>query len=163
MMPFPPFRWLGLRVAGAAAALMIAVSVVGLPAHIANSAAAQDFGEFEVIDKLPKIGDVTISKNISEFVKNAPDKSPIVTVANIIFQIGLALLVMISLLMVVIGGYIYMTAGGDSKKISSAKLYIGSALTGIALGLTGYLILNTISTQFTEPTEPTLILPTPKK
>lgn len=117
------------------------------------------FGCFEVLDQLPSIGGITIDKVIDTFIQS--EERPLVTIANIIFQIGLAILIMVGLLSVVVGGYLYMTAGGSSEQIGTAKKWIGAALIGVTIGLLGWLILNTVSPQFTEPEEPTLILPSP--
>jgi hypothetical protein len=117
------------------------------------------FGCFEILDQLPPIGGITIDKVIDEFIQS--QERPLVTIANIIFQIGLAILIMVGLLCVVVGGYLYMTAGGSSEQIGTAKKWIGAALIGVTIGLVGWLILNTVSPQFTEPGEPTLILPSP--
>ncbi len=116
-----------------------------------------DFGCFEVLDQLPT-GDssTSIGKSIAAFVRR---DSPLVTIANIFFQIGIVLVVLIGLILIVFGGYVYMTAGGNASQISAAKGYIGSALAGIVLALVGWLLLSTLSPQFTNPTEPTLRIP----
>src|SRR5207248_485956 len=86
-----------------------------------------------------------INKNIDALVSNG---SPMLTYFKFIFQLFLAIIVIIGLIMVVIGGYIYMTAGGDGSRLQLAKSFISSALLGIVLALSSYLILNTISPQF---------------
>lgn len=63
---------------------------------------------------------------------------------------GTAIVVIIGLIMIVVAGYIYMTAGGDSGRVTTAKTFIGSALLGIALALAAVTILNLISPQFAE-------------
>jgi hypothetical protein len=66
----------------------------------------------------------------------------------IIVQIFTGVVVVAGLIGIVVGGYIYMTAGGDAGRVGTAKQFIMSALFGIALALASYIILNTISPQF---------------
>jgi len=69
-------------------------------------------------------------------------------------------IISIGLVVITLGGYRYMTAGGDGGKITTAKTLISTALVGIILALVGWLLLNTISPQFTQPANP-LPLATP--
>ncbi len=48
-------------------------------------------------------------------------------------------------IMIMIGGLIYLTAGGSGDRVSTAKSYIESALAGLVLALTSYLILQTVN------------------
>lgn len=56
-----------------------------------------------------------------------------------------AITVMAALVSIVIGGYIYMTAGGSADRVRLAKSFIGSALFGMALALMAWLILKSIN------------------
>src|SRR3989344_4706015 len=47
----------------------------------------------------------------------------------------MALTIMAAVVSIVIGGYIYMTAGGDADRVRTAKVWIGSAILGIILYL----------------------------
>lgn len=51
----------------------------------------------------------------------------------------------LGVLMIVLGGYKVMTAGGNAEQASSGKSYILSAIVGICLLFGAYLILNTIN------------------
>ena len=51
--------------------------------------------------------------------------------------------------MIMFGGYRWITAGGNSSKISEAKETIISAALGLVLALTSYVILNTINPDIT--------------
>ena len=57
----------------------------------------------------------------------------------------IALTVMAALVSIVIGGYIYMTAGGNADRVRTAKVWIGSAILGIILALMAWVILNSIA------------------
>lgn len=112
-------------------------------AQISNSTPSPaDYGSFEVIGGLFGIGTTSISAFINEDAT-----TPMTRTINVIFKAGMAVLVAVGLILVIIGGYLYMTAGGDSNRISTAKVWIISALTGIIIGLIGWLILNTINSQ----------------
>jgi len=58
----------------------------------------------------------------------------------------IALTIMAAVVSIVIGGYIYMTAGGDADRVRTAKVWIGSAILGIILALLAWLILASIAT-----------------
>jgi len=75
--------------------------------------------------------------------------NPLGSYARIIANLIIALIVALGLIVVVVGGFRYMTAGGDASKVQQAKGVIIAAMGGIALALASYIILNTISTQFT--------------
>jgi hypothetical protein len=55
------------------------------------------------------------------------------------------LVVMAGLISIVVGGYFYMTAAGNADRVRLAKVWIGSALLGIALALLAFTILSIIS------------------
>lgn len=67
---------------------------------------------------------------------------------NIIVRFIIGLIIAVGLVMIVIGGYFYMTAGGSGERITAGKSIIGAALLGITLALTTLIILNQISPQF---------------
>jgi len=57
-----------------------------------------------------------------------------------IWTVGLAALFMLS-----VGGFIYLSSGGNTATISKAKTYIWDAIIGLALALLAYLILYVIN------------------
>ncbi|MFH1353865.1 MAG: hypothetical protein ABIH36_01130 [bacterium] len=69
----------------------------------------------------------------------------------------IALTVMAALVSIVVGGYIYMTAGGSGDRVRTAKIWIGSAILGIILALLAWLILASIASNlvsFSTPSSP---------
>ncbi len=62
-----------------------------------------------------------------------------------IYRAGLILASVLSVLMIVIGGIQYMTAGGNPGRLGDAKDRIWQAILGLLLVLGSYLILNTIN------------------
>ena len=79
---------------------------------------------------------------------------------NVVIRYVLAVAVGLGLIVIVVGGYIYMTAGGNAQRVSTAKSVIGMALLGIVLAVAASLLLNTISPQFSgQVQEPVLKFP----
>lgn len=83
-----------------------------------------------------------IDRSINALVNN---DAPFTTYLGIVVNIITALIVIAGLIMIVIGGYIYMTAGGSAERVGMAKTFIGSALLGIVLALAAVAILNVIN------------------
>ncbi len=62
-----------------------------------------------------------------------------------IFNYGVQIIAVLSLLVVIIGGFLWSIAGGNGQKVGEAKQWIFSGLGGLALTLFSYLILQTIN------------------
>lgn len=145
-----------LLVIGLAGAVTVgSASNVIAQANVQSTDSCQkEFGCFEV--GIP-FSTITKGVSITDWITTNKD-APIRTFIDAILVLMTGLIVAVGLIMIVVGGYIYMMAGGDQSKIATAKTYITSALLGIILALTGWLLLSTISTQFTsdrqEPKKP---------
>lgn len=61
------------------------------------------------------------------------------------YKYGVAIASIIAAIMMMIGGFQYLTAGGDASRVSAAKGRIVDAIVGLCLTLGAYLILNTIN------------------
>lgn len=72
----------------------------------------------------------------------------------------MSLLGIVAVVIVLIGGFTWMTAGGDEEKVGTAKKYIYSGVIGLAIILSAYAIANFVITQLvsatTQPGPPTL-------
>lgn len=64
---------------------------------------------------------------------------------NQIYVWSLGLAALLAVLMVVLGGYLYMTAAGNAEQATKGKEYIWSSLIGLILLFLAYLLLNTIN------------------
>lgn len=62
-----------------------------------------------------------------------------------LFIYGVSIAAVLALLMVMVGGFLWLTAGGRSDQVGRAKDYISSALLGLALALVSYMLLYTIN------------------
>jgi hypothetical protein len=73
-----------------------------------------------------------------------------------VWSLGIAAL--LAMLMVVVGGYLVMTARGNAQQAAKGKEYITSALIGMVILLAAYLILNTINNDLVDFEVPSLNL-----
>jgi hypothetical protein len=61
------------------------------------------------------------------------------TVANII-RVAMGLLGIVAVVIILIGGFTWMTAGGNDEKVGEAKKWIFSGVIGLAIVLSAYAI-----------------------
>ena len=94
------------------------------------------WGTFEA--PLPGLKGQTIDDYIQQ-------QNPLTEYMALIVNIATGAIVIIGVIMVIVGGYIYMTAGGSAQRVATAKTFIGMALLGIVLAIATVLILNTIN------------------
>jgi hypothetical protein len=76
-----------------------------------------------------------------------PDVTTLPTLINQIYVWSLGIAVLLALLMAILGGYYYMTSAGNAEQSSKGKEYITSALIGLVIIFTAYLLLNQINPQ----------------
>lgn len=67
------------------------------------------------------------------------------TYIKYIYQIALGVVGLMALLMLILGGVMYMTAAGNASQMDDAKGRINNAILGLILALAAYLILYTIN------------------
>ena len=70
------------------------------------------------------------------------------TVSQVIFDvidIALAVVALISVLFLIIGGYRYVTAGGNEESQESAKKTMTNAIVGLAIVILSFVIVNVIA------------------
>jgi len=61
------------------------------------------------------------------------------------FKYGVGLAAMLAVIMMMIGGFVWLSSGGSPDRIGKAKEFISSALIGLFLALFSYLMLYTIN------------------
>jgi hypothetical protein len=62
-----------------------------------------------------------------------------------LYQFGLWTVGIAAVLMISIGGFMYITSAGNASQTGKAKEYIFDAIAGVILALTSYVLLNTIN------------------
>lgn len=67
-----------------------------------------------------------------------------------VYEIGITITITLAVLYLVIGGFGYITSSASLTKKEDSKNMINNALFGLVLALLSYVILNTISPQFTQ-------------
>jgi len=70
---------------------------------------------------------------------------PIADYINIIYKYAIGVVGIVAAVVLMIGGVVWLTAGGNAGQVSEAKAWIGSSLTGMILVLTSYMILYQIN------------------
>ena len=119
-----------------------------LPAVLAEPKV--DFKEETTINSEPIIFEPQVTIPGSEFKQDAKLKleastAPIAKYISAIYNYGVGIVGILAAMMLMIGGIIWLTAAGSSTKVEQAKSFIGSSLTGMALVLTAYILLNAIN------------------
>lgn len=72
-----------------------------------------------------------------------------------IYRLALILVALSAVLMLSIGGFMYLTSAGNTAQLSSAKSVIFDALIGLVIALVAWLVLYIINPDLTSPTLPT--------
>jgi len=67
-----------------------------------------------------------------------------------LLKVALGFLGIIAVIIVLVGGFKYMTAGGSEEKVGDAKKWIISGIIGLAIILSAYAITSFALTQFTK-------------
>lgn len=67
------------------------------------------------------------------------------TCVNSLYKYALVISSIAAVLMIIFAGYMYIFSGGSESKVSTAKAWIASSLLGIAVLLTGFLLLKQIN------------------
>lgn len=80
-----------------------------------------------------------------EPIPGATNASSFPDYVKAIYKFGLWTVGLAALLMLTVGGFLYVTSAGNTSALGNAKGIIKDSLIGIALALTAYLILNIIS------------------
>jgi len=77
------------------------------------------------------------------------------TVASII-RVAMGLLGIVAVVIILIGGFTWMTAGGNEEKVGEAKKWIFAGVIGLAIILSAYALANFVIGQLVSATTGTL-------
>lgn len=135
-----------IKITKEAVIIAVVIATVFSVPHIAEAACA--WGELEAL-KLPFLGDDG-ERDICELIGSyGTGTSAITKILAQLVIVVMALVLMAAAVGIVIGGYIYMTAGGSADRVQLAKTWIIAALLGITIALTAWVMLNIISPTLT--------------
>jgi len=92
--------------------------------------------KYTLLESLPSAGDGDLSNDVtlSEYL-------------GWLFKFALVMAGFLAVLMITVGGIIYMASGGNESQITKAKERINNALWGLLLAFASYLLLYTINPQ----------------
>jgi len=82
---------------------------------------------------------------MSRYAFTSHSTSPIAKLMAELFKYGVQIIVILALIVIIVGGFLWSTAGGNGQKVTEAKQWIFSGLGGLSLALFAYLILRTIN------------------
>lgn len=85
-----------------------------------------------------------------EFLNIPPGADLGDTIARI-YTFGMGLVGLSALVMFIIGGVLYMTAGDSQERAGRGRKFIGNAIFGLLLALLSYLILFTVNPELVKP------------
>jgi hypothetical protein len=112
--------------------LLTSLSTASLSLAVAVQAQAQSVADGDPTGLLNSVGDSTTLTGGGE--------DALATAVGNIINILLGLLGVIFLILVIISGFQWMTAGGDEGKVSTAKTRIQQAVIGLVITLAAYAI-----------------------
>lgn len=101
------------------------------------------WGYFEVFD--PDDDPATPADICAYIDNNSNPREAMAIILSLIINILTAGVIMIAMVSIVIGGYIYMTAGGSADRVGTAKKWIMASILGIILALSAWLILAVVN------------------
>lgn len=82
---------------------------------------------------------------MDKYVFSENSTAPIAKLMKAIFNYGIQTIGLITLIVIIFGGFMWSTAGGNGNKVSEAKQWLFSGLGGLLLLMFSYLILRTIN------------------
>jgi hypothetical protein len=80
-----------------------------------------------------------------QYTFNENSTMPIAVLMQAIYNYGIKIVGLLALITIIIGGFLWSMAGGNSQKVKEAQQWIFSGLGGVLLMLFAYLILRTIN------------------
>ncbi len=96
---------------------------------------------YEMQVSIPGLGDTIEFGDTTE---------PIVRYIEAIYNYAIGIVGILAAIMLMVGGFRWILAGGNASSISEAKEMIFAALSGLVLVMTSYLILNIVNPDLTE-------------
>jgi hypothetical protein len=83
------------------------------------------------------------------------------TYVKAIYKYAIGIVGILAAVVLMFGGLLWLTAGGNANQVGEAKAWIGAALTGLIVALCSFMILATISPKLVEinPIETPIVAP----
>lgn len=110
---------------------VLAFALIGSAALVALPESASAQFNYQPMENLPGFE----GENIADFP----------TYVVTFYRMAIWLVGLSAMLMIVIGGFMYMSSAGNTSRISTAKTIIWDAIIGLVIALTAWLMLNVIN------------------
>jgi hypothetical protein len=117
--------------------VLILIVVFSLGISNLSSAATASNTQYTLMEKIPGLD--STSGDLKAYIEG-------------IYKFGVWTIGIAALLMIMIGGFMYMTSAGNNATMGKAKTYIQDAIIGLVMVMTAYLLLNTINPSLTTVT-----------
>ena len=116
-----------------------------------STASPCDAGEYCFNGKCAASTDFGVGKVESGIQGNLGTKDLVTTITDLI-NVGLGLLGVIAVIIVLVGGFKWMTAGGEEEKVGEARKIIIAGVTGLAIILASWAIARFVLEQLSNAT-----------
>ncbi|MFA5854592.1 MAG: pilin [Patescibacteria group bacterium] len=113
--------------------------VFGISAGFAGDVLAQEFVPEPIKTEIA----IPIADRVEGYTGNTV--ADLANYIGVIYQFMISIIGLVAAVMMIIGGFQYLTSAGDSGKIGAARKRIVDALIGLVLAFSAYLLLNTIN------------------
>ncbi len=98
---------------------------------------------------ISRAGDLKFTPQVAipDYTFNSSDKTTgnIANYVRAIYKYAIGIVGILAAVVLMFGGIIWLTAGGNATQIGNAKAWIGASLTGLVLALLSYMILATVN------------------
>ena len=118
----------------------LAVAAVVMPGLVANAA----------VTSVPTVNAESLGMGYGAYT-GLGSRDVRSTVASII-NVALGLLGIVAVVIILIGGFTWMTAGGNDEKVAQAKKWIFSGIIGLAIILSAYALASWVIEQLVKAT-----------
>lgn len=125
-------------------ALLFSLVLIAWPARIVIVA---DGPLFSLAQTAPASGpyDYTPLETLPGFESETSKPVDFYNYISMVYQVGIWSIGMLSMFMIIFGGYMYITAAGNNSEMGKAKSIITDAIIGLLLALVSYLVLYVIN------------------
>ncbi len=113
-------------------------------------------GQVMCIAKPPEIAEFNVSfGELEQAIKEGKGANLIAQYITALYKFGVGAAAVLAVVMIMVGGFIWLTAGGNQERVTAAKGYITGALIGLVVALGSYSVLKVVN--------PSLVFFTPLK
>ncbi|MBL7058507.1 hypothetical protein ISS03_04165 [Patescibacteria group bacterium] len=88
---------------------------------------------------------IKLAVPIGDYEGGVVDGNTLANYIEAVYKYGISLTGILAAMVMMFGGLIWATAGGDAGKVTEAKAWITAAISGLVLAMSSFLILQTIN------------------